>query len=35
MVSFLDAMETLGGLKVGDDYSKLFAFFKRFYLDSS
>ena len=35
MIAFLDAMETLGGLNVGDDYGKLFAYFKKFYLDSS
>lgn len=35
MTAFLNAMETLGGLNVGDDYGKLYAYFKRFYLDSS
>ncbi len=35
MTAFLNAMETLGGLNVGDDYGKLYAYFKRFYLDNS
>lgn len=35
MTNFLNAMEELGGLNVGDDYGKLFAYFKKYYLDSS